>query len=40
MCLASGDLFGLGIDYLVVATSGSVWVIGSKAVDKIIDELS
>jgi len=36
MALSEGDIFGIGINYLVVVTSGSLSVVGPKAIDKFL----
>ena len=37
MAISKGDIFNIGIYYMVVVTSGSVWVIGPKVLEKIIN---
>lgn len=33
MVISKGDIFDIGIDYLVVITTRSVWVIGPSSID-------
>jgi hypothetical protein len=40
MAISKGDIFNIGVQYLIVVTTRSVWVIGPKAMDKLVDELS
>ena len=35
MVISKGDLFNIGIYYLVVVTTGSLWVIGPKSMERV-----
>ena len=34
--ISKGDLFNIGISYMVVVTSRSVWVVGPKSISKVL----
>lgn len=34
--ISKGDLFNIGISYMVVVTSRSVWVVGPKSINKVL----
>lgn len=34
--ISKGDVFNIGISYMVVVTSRSVWVVGPKSIEKVI----
>ncbi len=36
MAISKGDIFGIGISYMIVVTTRSVWVIGPKSLSKVI----
>eukprot|EP00347_Sterkiella_histriomuscorum_P023886 403333046 len=39
MAISKGDIFDIGIYYMIVITSGSVWVIGPKAMERVYRQL-
>ncbi len=36
MDISKGDVFNIGLNYMVVITSRSVWVVGPKSIEKIL----
>lgn len=39
MAISKGDIFNIGIYYLIVVTTRSVWIIGPKAMQKLLKDL-
>jgi hypothetical protein len=36
MAISKGDIFNIGISYMIVVTTRSVWVVGPRSLDKVI----
>ena len=36
MAISKGDIFNMGINYMIVVTTRSVWVIGPKNLQKVL----
>ncbi len=36
MAISKGDIFNIGISYMIVVTTRSVWVIGPKSLQKVL----
>jgi hypothetical protein len=39
MAISKGDIFNIGLYYLIVVTTRSVWVVGPKSIERIIRDL-
>jgi hypothetical protein len=39
MAISKGDIFGIGISYMIVVTTRSVWVVGPKSLDRVLAQM-
>lgn len=37
MAISKGDIFDIGLYYMIVVTTRSVWVVGPKAISKLME---